>query len=503
MAVFPPGGVVAVHEGGGVGVVDDQVQVAVVIQVGVGRAIGEAVQVQSPLFGDLAEGVVALRPAILEGGIRDGVRGNGVDQHLKVYAPTGGHLALELVVGDVVQKVAVGQVLVDAISHVEVLVAVVVHVEDERPPAPVGGLHPAEPTYLREGAVAIVALQHVAGELVVVVVLQVELVAVPVFEGGRFLQPLVGGRQHLGHEELREAIVVDVGHVRPHAGGTDALHGLGQRLAEGAVPLVDVEVIALEKVVAHEDVRPAIAVHVPHGHPQPEADDGAVNTGLLTDIVVVVVPVLVKPVATHRIALGPFVLLQVEGADGLVAVVEQVEVEVAVTVVVEEHAVGAKALISKTVVGSGFGKGTVLLVDVQFVAAVVTLDITGVADVDVEPAVRIDVGHRHAGTPGGLSRYAGPLGHVLELHVPPVEEEAVIYPVTAQVDVGQSVVVDVTQGHAAAVVEVAVGVDVEVLVEVERIGEVDPGDGGRQGLEAGLPVPLRRVVGYRAVVTAP
>jgi hypothetical protein len=86
------GSAVAVHECGHVGVVDHQVQVAVVVEIGVGRAVGVAGHVQPPVGRLVGEGEVAV---VAEGIVGDALRGYGFDEledALLIVFQQGAHL---------------------------------------------------------------------------------------------------------------------------------------------------------------------------------------------------------------------------------------------------------------------------------------------------------------------------------------------------------------------------------------------------------------------------
>ena len=64
-----------------------------------------------------------------------------------------------------------------------------------------------------------------------------------------------------------------------------------------------------------------------------------------------------------------------------------------------------------------------------------------------------------------------------------IEIELIVAHIGGQEDVGQSVVVDIADGYASAVVKIPVRKDVFLLVVHDRVGEVDAGVGleGEEG----------------------
>ena len=136
--------------------------------------------------------------------------------------------------------------------------------------------------------------------------------------------------------------------------------------------LVVVQVVALEVVVADEQVRPAILVHVAHRHSQPEADGRRVDARRLGHVLEAGRAGLGEQVFKEFIApLGvrhfPQSLAQVIARRSPGAVVEQVAVQVAVAVVVEEGGVHAQAHHVQAVLRTRLPKGKIPLVDEQLV----------------------------------------------------------------------------------------------------------------------------------------
>src|SRR2546422_10059057 len=87
---------------------------------------------------------------------------------------------------------------------------------------------------------------------------------------------------------------------------------------------------------------------------------------------------------------------------------------------------------------------------------------------------------------------AGPCRDVLEAPIAQVLVEGVRALVAREVDVRKAVAVDVAQGHAAALREMAVQ---ERAVERDGVDEADPGTGRRELGEAGAAAPRHREVG--------
>ena len=165
--------------------------------------------------------------------------------------------------------------------------------------------------------------------------------------------------------------------------------------------------------------------------------------------------------------------------------VEQEHVQIAVAVIVEEQRLGRIALEVEAVLLRLVAERPVVVVDVEHVPAV-DAEVIDATHVEIHVAVAVDVGRGDAGLPADRIGDAGALGHVLEAVVALVQIEAIRAAVGREVEVGEPVVVDVSDRDAAAVVVVEVVQDVERGVFGERVGEADPRAARAQRLEEWL-----------------
>ena len=243
------------------------------------------------------------------------------------------------------------------------------------------------------------------------------------------------------------------------------LQVLRRPVFERPVPVVDPHQIVREEVVGNVDVGPAIAVQVGHRHA--ETVSLGQDAGLLRHVGEGAVAVVaVQPISARRLPLGDL------GTDpvavvGLERVLEDVEIEVPISVVVEEHGVRVVAGIGDAeppclLHESGRAVPVRTLVDEQQVAAVRRVG-AAYREIEVRQPVLVDVHHGHAADPH-MGRHAGGLGDVLEAEMPPVQVQAARDHVAGEVDIRQPVFVHVRDRHAAAVVQI-----VEIDDVVDRV----------------------------------
>jgi len=341
---------------------------------------------------------------------------------------------------------------------------------------------------LGELTIAIVELEGILKELVKETGSLFEPIDVDIFEGKGSFQPLVVIRHHIRCKDLRESVIVDIGHIRAHGSQADMTDAIFQVVFEGAVVLVDIEIIPFEEIVGDIDIGPAVAIDIANHHTESEADEAAMDAGFFGHFGKMAVAVVAEEVvaaAFERVGDRPGRCLQVafigiiQGVDGNRAVVDEEAVQVAVAVIIEEGGLGGITRIGQSVLCGGIDEGIVVAVDEELVfseGAVVHM--SRVADIDVEPAVAVDIGHYDTGAPLLFtSRESCLFRYILELKIAFIEIELVGAHIGSEEDVGQAVVIDVSDGYAAAIVEIPVGENIEIGFILDVVGEPDAGVG--------------------------
>jgi hypothetical protein len=99
----------------------------------------------------------------------------------------------------------------------------------------------------------------------------------------------------------------------------------------------------------------------------------------------------------------------------------------------------------------------------------------GVTDVDIEPAVVVDIYENDAGAPHAILFEACFVGDVFKFKIAFIEIELVAAHVGCEEDVWEAVIVDVSDGYAAAVVKVPEQEAVIQLAVFNIISKVDAG----------------------------
>ena len=114
-------------------------------------------------------------------------------------------------------------------------------------------------------------------------------------------------------------------------------------------------------------------------------------------------------------------------------------------------------------------------VDKELIVAARSSRGTGLAEVQIQPAIAVDVTHGSARRPDACRGKAGGFSDIFKAKCTPVQVESVGDLVASHENVGQPVAAHVTNSDAAAIVEVAEEVRVQRFGRRKRVGKGDAG----------------------------
>ena len=137
-------------------------------------------------------------------------------QEVRALAAVVRHRSHRLAVRDERDVVLRRDVFRDAGRYEDVLVAIEIEIGDERAPAPIRSRDFRHLADIAERTIAIVVLEHVAHQLMVIATARATLIHLPTVEGGCRLETRFVFREHVGRVDVRPAIVVEIGDVQPH-----------------------------------------------------------------------------------------------------------------------------------------------------------------------------------------------------------------------------------------------------------------------------------------------
>lgn len=103
------------------------------------------------------------------------------------------------------------------------------------------------------------------------------------------------------------------------------------------------------------------------------------------------------------------------------------------------------------------------------------IEIPDSADINVEKAVPVDVGHGHARGPIRLTADMGFGGDVFELEISFVKIKLVAPLIRRQIDIRQPVVVDIPDGNACAIIIIEIIQDAEGITVSIGVDKPDAG----------------------------
>ena len=364
-------------------------------------------------------------------------------------------------IGKKVDKILADDVVIDAITDVDIGMAIVIGIEDQGPPTPIRSGDATEVSDLPKTQIVVVQLEGVLHILVVKALFLFELVKADVVEGSGGFEAVRIVGQHIGDEDFGEIIVVDVGHIGAHGGVADVGSPVFEFLGKSAIALVEVEVVTFEEIIGYVDVGIIVPIDVTERHPESKTDQATVAARRFADVdkFTPIVAEQFIPSPLEKVFAGPVPSAQfplvavIEGIDGDKAIVEQVNVEVAIEVKIRPAANGAVALQVKGIEEAGhIGEGFVAIVVEQEVplggvggAVAARGNVLGQVEVDVAIVVVIAPASGH-GARGQGDFQATAAGDVGKGRTPVVAEENVLFGI-GQVNIGPAVVVEVCDGY--------------------------------------------------------
>ena len=122
-----------------------------------------------------------------------------------------------------------------------------------------------------------------------------------------------------------------------------------------------------------------------------------------------------------------------------------------------------------------FCKRSVFVVDVEFIFIADAFLITGITNINIQPTIGVEIGKHDAGAPFVSVQDTGFFRHVFKLPVAFVQIKFVGPHVGCEEYIRKAVVIDVANGHAAAVIEIPVAEDVEISCVMNGVSEINSG----------------------------
>ncbi len=482
-------------------VVDDDVEIAVAVEVDDHRTLPDALLVEAPFGADVGEAQLA------EVAARDVLLGQALEMAIELE----GLLPLPGPPQLVEAPAGVGVVGEhgDAVGHERIQSAVLVEVAQQQAPRPIGAGEVGEIGLFAEPSGAGVDVQRIAHVLLRVGVLQEPPMGVHVAH--QQLAHVVGRARHVRDGEVEPAVAVDVAEVGPHREERRVREGGAGDLLERAVAAVAVEAIRRVQIVGDVQIEPAVAVGVPplRGEAVALVVHAGCRGGVDEAAAVVAEQAIALAGDEDAFAEREEEVAGLRGHDQPVAVafelrvrweqllpslanrlrrrgrgddlgrhlaaehavVEQVQVEVAVVVVVGEGDPHRRGDGVETERRRTLAEGAIALVDVQQVGRF------EVGDVEVQIAVAVDVDEAGGRAPGvaavHLACRRGDVGEAQRRRLP---EQLVGAVLAHQVQVDQSVAVVIAGGDARPGIDVGDDVLAAQLVGEREatLGRVEP-----------------------------
>ena len=147
--------------------------------------------------------------------------------------------------------------------------------------------------------------------------------------------------------------------------------------------MIQVEVVALKKVIGYVEIGPAVLVEVRHGDAKAIANGTSIDPCCFRDIGKAIAFVAKKFISSVGISNFPLSKTEVIEADRAPGVTEEVHVQVSILVVVKKYGMLAEANRGQSIFLGLFGEGQIPIIDKEFVVSAFPLHGARFADVNV------------------------------------------------------------------------------------------------------------------------
>jgi hypothetical protein len=117
------------------------------------------------------------------------------------------------------------------------------------------------------------------------------------------------------------------------------------------------------------------------------------------------------------------------------------------------------------------------LVDIQQVLPVCRVTADGGTDINIGPAVIIDIDYRHSLTPLSTPAYACFIRDIFELEITLIEIELIGHTIAGKIDIRAPIAVKVTDAYAAAIVQVGHVEGIDGVVLDNKVVKINAGMG--------------------------
>ena len=103
------------------------------------------------------------------------------------------------------------------------------------------------------------------------------------------------------------------------------------------------------------------------------------------------------------------------------------------------------------------------------------IDPTRITDINIQPAIIIDIHHGHAGTPHTILTESGLSRYILKTHPAFIQVQFILPHITGQNHIGQAIIIDIAQSYPSAIIKVAETETVVRFIINHGIGEIYTG----------------------------
>ena len=117
-------------------------------------------------------------------------------------------------------------------------------------------------------------MEHIPHVLIVIAITIVHLVIVIVCGLDGCFEAVIGFGQHIECEDIEVTVIVEIRHIGSHGEFTLVLYVVADFIGKSTIPIVDIENIVAQIVIAYINIRPSVVIQIRNGHSKTIAFDG-------------------------------------------------------------------------------------------------------------------------------------------------------------------------------------------------------------------------------------
>ena len=141
-------------------------------------------------------------------------------------------------------------------------------------------------------------------------------------------------------------------------------------------------------------------------------------------------------------------------------VVQQVAIQIAILVIIKKGGVGREPQVCNAIGLRLLCKGEIAIIYKECVVPVGSIRNARFTNINIGPAIAVNIGNTHPGRPDPLTRYPCLFRDIFKDKIALVDIKLIIYNVAAKIDIGQTIIVKISKSDTCSIVEIPVSIGI-------------------------------------------